>query len=132
MKVMSVFGTRPEAIKMAPVVHALAEAPGIESSVCVTGQHRSMLDQVLGVFGITPDIDLNIMRPNQSLFDVTQDVMRGMERVLTDEAPDLVLVHGDTTSAMAAALACFYKQVPVGHVEAGLRSGDMHHPGPKR
>lgn len=131
MKVLSVFGTRPEAIKMAPVVHALANAPEVQSRVCVTGQHRSMLDQVLEVFGIVPDIDLNIMRPRQSLFDVTEGVMRGMERVLTDERPDYVLVHGDTTTAMAAALACFYKQVPVGHVEAGLRSGDLGHPWPE-
>ena len=116
---------------MAPVVKALAANPAIDQKVCVTGQHRDMLDQVLNVFGITPDIDLDIMRHGQSLFDVTADVLRGLEKVLADEKPDFVLVHGDTTTAMAAAMAAFYCQIPVGHVEAGLRSGDLLRPWPE-
>ena len=131
MRVAVIFGTRPEAIKMAPVVRALSARPEIDLITCVTGQHRDMLDQVLEVFGITPDIDLDIMRPGQSLFDVTADVLRGLEKVLETHKPDRVLVHGDTTTAMAAAMAAFYCRIPVGHVEAGLRSGDLYRPWPE-
>ena len=116
---------------MAPVVKALDKRAGIKQKVCVTAQHRDMLDQVLDVFDIRPDIDMDIMRPGQSLFDVTADVLRGLEKVLEDEKPDWVLVHGDTTTAMAAAMAAFYCQIPVGHVEAGLRSGDLARPWPE-
>ena len=131
MKVLSVFGTRPEAIKMAPVVHALQAAPRIEGRVCVTAQHRGMLDQVLEVFDIVPDHDLGIMRPHQDLYDVTSRVLLGMRDVLKAEAPDAVLVHGDTTTTLAATLAAFYAHVPVGHVEAGLRTGDLTAPWPE-
>jgi UDP-N-acetylglucosamine 2-epimerase len=131
MKVLIVFGTRPEAIKMAPVVKAFQAHTAFETLVCVSGQHRSMLDQVLTIFDIVPDIDLNIMRPGQSLTDVTVNVLRGMEQVIGDNKPDLILVHGDTTTAMAAALAAFYHQVPVGHVEAGLRTRDVSRPWPE-
>lgn len=131
MKVLSVFGTRPEAIKMAPVVNALHAAPDIDSSVCVTGQHRHMLDQVLDLFGITPDHDLDIMRPGQDLTDVTSHILLGLRRVLQAERFDMVLVHGDTTTTMAASLAAFYQKVPVGHVEAGLRTGNLHSPWPE-
>lgn len=130
-KVLTVFGTRPEAIKMAPVVHALADDDSIDSRVCVTGQHREMLDQVLELFAIRPDIDLAVMRPRQSLADVTVAVLRGMEEILLREQPDCILVHGDTTTAMAATLAAFYQKIPVGHVEAGLRSGDLYRPWPE-
>ncbi len=130
-KVMAVFGTRPEAIKMAPVVRALQQADGIDSLVCVTAQHREMLDQVLALFSITPDEDLNVMQPNQDLFDVTTNVMLGMKQVLEQHQPDLVLVHGDTTTTMATSLACFYKRIPVGHVEAGLRTFNMAYPFPE-
>ena len=131
MRIMVIFGTRPEAIKMAPVVKALEKHHDFDLKVCVTGQHRDMLDQVLDVFDINPDIDLNIMRSGQSLFDVTTDVLRGLENVLANEKPDWVLVHGDTTTAMAACMAAFYFQIPVGHVEAGLRTGDLYHPWPE-
>ena len=131
MKVAIVFGTRPEAIKMAPVVAAFRADPAFETLVCVTGQHRTMLDQVLAIFGIEPDIDLDIMTPGQSLTDITVRVLQGMERVIRDHKPDVVLVHGDTTTAMAAALAAFYHQVPVGHVEAGLRTRDIMRPWPE-
>ena len=131
MKVLIVFGTRPEAIKMAPVVRRLRDDPRVEAVVCVTGQHRSMLDQVLSIFGIRPDIDLNIMKPGQSLTDITVAVLRGLEKVIADERPDAILVHGDTTTAMAAAMAGFYGQVPVGHVEAGLRTRDLSRPWPE-
>ena len=131
MKVAIVFGTRPEAIKMAPVVAAFRADPAFETLVCVTGQHRTMLDQVLGIFGIEPDIDLDIMTPGQSLADITVRVLQGMERVIRDHKPDVVLVHGDTTTAMASALAAFYHQVPVGHVEAGLRTRDIMRPWPE-
>ena len=131
MNVITIFGTRPEAIKMAPVVKALASNNDVKQLVCVTAQHRDMLDQVLDIFQIKPDIDLDIMRSGQSLFDVTTDVLRGLETVLGEHKPDLVLVHGDTTTAMAAAMAAFYMQIPVGHVEAGLRSGDLAHPWPE-
>ena len=131
MKVLSVFGTRPEAIKLAPLILALDETPGITSRVCVTGQHREMLDQVLELFGIRPHHDLAIMRPGQGLADITSAVLTGMMPVLEEERPDLVLVHGDTTTTMSAALAAFYARVPVGHVEAGLRTGNMHAPWPE-
>lgn len=131
MRVLSVFGTRPEAIKMAPVVKKLAAEPNIESLVAVTAQHRQMLDQVLNLFDIQPDFDLNIMRANQDLFDVTSRVLLGLRDVLRQAKPDVVLVHGDTTTCFAAGLAAFYLQIPVGHVEAGLRTGDMLAPFPE-
>lgn len=131
MKVLSVFGTRPEAIKMAPVVKELEKRDQIESIVCVTAQHRDMLDQVLEIFKIKPDYDLNIMKPGQSLAYITAEVLKGIEKVIIKEKPDLVLVHGDTTTAMAAALAAFYQQVSVGHVEAGLRTYDKYSPYPE-
>ncbi len=131
MKVLSVFGTRPEAIKLAPVVRQLAATPTIESRVCVTAQHREMLDQVLSLFDITPHHDLDVMRPNQSLAEVTSRVLTGLDGVLREETPDWVLVQGDTTTAMAAALASFYHGIRVGHVEAGLRTGNKRHPFPE-
>lgn len=131
LKVLSVFGTRPEAIKMAPVVLGLQKDEGIESLVCVTAQHREMLDQVLELFEIKPDYDLNIMKPGQDLYDVTSNALLGMREVLRECKPDLVLVHGDTTTCFAAALAAFYEQIKVGHVEAGLRTGDMTAPFPE-
>ena len=131
MRVLSVFGTRPEAIKMAPVVHALAADPRFEGRVCVTAQHRGMLDQVLQRFAITPDHDLGIMKAGQDLFDVTSRVLLGLRDVLEIEKPDAVLVHGDTTTTLAATLAAFYKQIPVGHVEAGLRTGNLYSPWPE-
>ncbi len=131
LRVLSVFGTRPEAIKMAPVVLGLQNAEGIESLVCVTAQHREMLDQVLELFEIKPDYDLNIMKPGQDLYDVTANALLGMRDVLRECKPDLVLVHGDTTTCFAAALAAFYEQIKVGHVEAGLRTGDMSAPFPE-
>ena len=131
MRVLSVFGTRPEAIKMAPVVKALAGAPGIDSGVCVTAQHRAMLDQVLDLFGIDPEFDLDIMRDNQDLAHITSAVLDGMIGVLDDFQPDRILVHGDTTTAFAASLAAFYRKIPVGHVEAGLRTGDVYAPYPE-
>ena len=131
-KVMLVFGTRPEAIKMCPLVRELKGRPDeFETVVCVSGQHREMLDQVLGVFGVEPDHDLHVMRPGQTLADVTCDVLRGLGPVLEAERPDAVLVHGDTTTSFAAALACFYLQIPVGHVEAGLRTHDIYSPWPE-
>lgn len=131
-KVMLVFGTRPEAIKMCPLVNELKSRQGeFETIVCVTGQHREMLEQVLRVFGVEPDHDLAIMRPGQTLFDVTCDVLLKLKAVLEGERPDVVLVHGDTTTSFAAALACFYLQIPVGHVEAGLRTHDIHSPWPE-
>jgi len=131
LKILSVFGTRPEAIKMAPVVLGLQQEEGIESLVCVTAQHRQMLDQVLELFEIIPDYDLNIMKPGQDLYDVTSNALLGMRDVLKECKPDLVLVHGDTTTCFAAALAAFYEQIKVGHVEAGLRTGDMSAPFPE-
>ena len=131
-KVMLVFGTRPEAIKMCPLVKELKSHPeDFETVVCVTGQHREMLDQVLKVFHVVPDHDLAIMRPGQTLFDITCDVLLKMKAVLEAERPDVVLVHGDTTTSFAAALACFYLQIPVGHVEAGLRTRDIYSPWPE-
>ncbi len=131
VKVLTVFGTRPEAIKMAPLVHALDASPGFGSLVCVTAQHREMLDQVLKIFEIQPDIDLNLMRQGQDLFEVTSSVLSGMKKVLQEVKPDAVLVHGDTTTAMATAMAGFYTGIPVGHVEAGLRTHDLRAPFPE-
>lgn len=131
-KVMLVFGTRPEAIKMAPLVKELQKQPDVfETIVCVTGQHRQMLDQVLKLFEITPDYDLDIMRQGQDLTDVTSRVLTGMRDVFTKVKPDVVLVHGDTTTSTAAALAAFYQQIPVGHVEAGLRTHNIYSPWPE-
>lgn len=129
--VMLVFGTRPEAIKMCPLVIELKKRPGLRVLVCVTGQHRQMLDQVLDTFGIVPDYDLTIMKDKQTLFDVTTGILDGIKPVLEAEHPDLVLVHGDTTTTFSTALACFYLQIPVGHVEAGLRTYDIYSPFPE-
>lgn len=131
LKVMSVFGTRPDTIKMAPVVHALSHHPHVQSIVCVTAQHREMLDDLLALFEIRPDFDLNIMTPDQTLTDITTRVLTGMEGILKSALPDVVLVHGDTTTSTAAALAAFYQQIPVGHVEAGLRTSDPWLPYPE-
>ncbi|MEE2691467.1 MAG: UDP-N-acetylglucosamine 2-epimerase (non-hydrolyzing) [Pseudomonadota bacterium] len=131
MKIMTVFGTRPEAIKMAPVARALAAAKGLEAVVCVTGQHRDMLDQVMQVFSLKADHDLNIMQPGQDLTDITTRTMSGLREVFAKERPDWVLVHGDTTTAMAAALAAFYAKCRIGHVEAGLRTWDLSRPWPE-
>lgn len=131
-KVMLVFGTRPEAIKMAPLVKAFQKSTAnFETIVCVTGQHREMLDQVLQIFDIKPDYDLNIMKQGQDLYDVTAKVLTGMRDVLKEANPDAVLVHGDTTTSTAAALAAFYQQIPVGHVEAGLRTHNIYSPWPE-
>ena len=131
-KILLVFGTRPEAIKMAPLVKKLQKMPEeFQTVVCVTGQHREMLDQVLRLFDITPEYDLNIMKPNQDLYDITSRILLGMRDVLREVQPDIVLVHGDTTTSMAAALAAFYQQIPVGHVEAGLRTGNIYSPWPE-
>lgn len=131
-RVLLVFGTRPEAIKMCPLVKEFQKSPGdFETLVCVTGQHREMLDQVLQIFGVVPDFDLNIMKQGQDLFDVTSRVLVGMRDVLDKANPDVVLVHGDTTTSMAAAMAAFYRQIPVGHVEAGLRTHNIYSPWPE-
>lgn len=131
-RILTVFGTRPEAIKMAPVLRELALHKDIfESRVCVTAQHRKMLDQVLELFNITTNYDLDIMRPNQSLTDITCNVLKGLDPVLAEFAPDVVLVHGDTTTTMAASLAAYYRQIAVGHVEAGLRTGNIYSPWPE-
>ena len=131
LRVLSVFGTRPEAIKMAPVVLGLQNHPEIESIVCVTAQHREMLDQVLNIFNIKPDYDLDLMKPGQDLYDITARVLTGMKDVLRKAKPDIVLVHGDTTTCFAAGLAAFYEGIKLGHVEAGLRTGDMGAPFPE-
>ena len=131
MKVLTVFGTRPEAIKMAPLVHALSQDTEIESRLCVTAQHREMLDQVLHLFDLQPDYDLNIMRPEQGLTEITCRILQGLKTVFEQFRPDIVLVHGDTTTTMAASLAAFYHRIPVGHVEAGLRTGDLYSPWPE-
>lgn len=131
MTVLTVFGTRPEAIKMCPVIKELERHGQIRSIVCVTGQHRQMLDQVLHTFDVTPDYDLNIMKEKQTLFDITVDVMLGIKKILEEEKPDIVLVHGDTSTTFATALACFYMQIPVGHVEAGLRTYNINSPYPE-
>ena len=131
MKVLSIFGTRPEAIKMGPVVKAVEETKGLTSLVCVTAQHREMLDQVLEVFDIKPDYDLNIMQAGQTLTGITTKAIEGLEKVLIEAKPDIVLVHGDTTTTFAGALAAFYQKIPVGHVEAGLRTFDKYQPFPE-
>jgi len=130
-KILLIFGTRPEAIKMAPVFLRLKESAAFQVKVAVTAQHRQMLDQVLDIFGIKPDFDLDIMSPNQDLFDITSRALIGLKKVLQEEQPDLVLVHGDTTTTFVAALAAFYLKIPVGHVEAGLRTRDKHRPFPE-
>lgn len=131
MKTLCIFGTRPEAIKMAPLVLALAADERFEAKVCVTGQHREMLDQVLGLFSITPDFDLKIMKPGQDLTDVTTAILQGLKAVLTEFKPDIVLVHGDTATTFATSLAAYYQQIPVAHVEAGLRTGNLYSPWPE-
>ncbi|ELY2785114.1 non-hydrolyzing UDP-N-acetylglucosamine 2-epimerase [Cronobacter turicensis] len=131
MRVLTVFGTRPEAIKMAPLVHALAQDPAFDTRVCVTAQHREMLDQVLHLFSIVPDYDLNIMKPGQGLTEITCRILEGLKPILTEFRPDVVLVHGDTTTTIATSLAAFYQRIPVGHVEAGLRTGDLYSPWPE-
>lgn len=131
MRILTVFGTRPEAIKMAPLVKLLATEPGVEARVCVTAQHRQMLDQVLELFRIVPDYDLNIMKRRQDLYTITSDVLAGLAPIYSEFKPDCVLVHGDTTTTFAATLAAFYQQIPVGHVEAGLRTGDLYSPWPE-
>jgi UDP-N-acetylglucosamine 2-epimerase (non-hydrolysing) len=131
LKILTVFGTRPEAIKMAPVVKRLQAKEGLESLVCVTAQHREMLDQVLSLFKITPDFDLDIMKKQQGLTDITCAVLNGLGDILTQVKPDIVLVHGDTTTTFAASLAAYYQQIPVGHVEAGLRTGNIYSPWPE-
>ncbi len=129
--VMLVFGTRPEAIKMCPLVNELKTRKGIKTVVCVTGQHRQMLDQVLDVFGVTPDYDLSIMKDKQTLFDITTNILSGIKSVLEEVKPDVVLVHGDTSTTFVTSLACFYLQIPVGHVEAGLRTYNIYSPYPE-
>ena len=131
MKVLTVFGTRPEAIKMAPLVHALAKDPYFDAKVCVTAQHREMLDQVLNLFSIVPDYDLDIMQPGQGLTEITCRILEGLKPILESFKPDVVLVHGDTTTTIAASLAAFYQRIPVGHIEAGLRTGDLSSPWPE-
>lgn len=130
-KVMLVFGTRPEAIKMCPLVKELRARSGISVTVCVTGQHRQMLDQVLNAFGIVPDFDLSIMKAAQTLFDITTNILNNIKAVVEDVSPDIVLVHGDTSTAFATALACYYLRIPIGHVEAGLRTYDIYSPYPE-
>ena len=130
-KIMLVFGTRPEAIKMCPLVNELKSRPELRTVVCVTGQHRQMLDQVLRAFQVEPDYDLSIMKEKQTLFDVTTGILHGIKEVLEVEKPDVVLVHGDTSTTFATALACFYLQIPVGHVEAGLRTYNLYSPYPE-
>ncbi len=130
-KIMLIFGTRPEAIKMCPLVKELKSRRGVETLVCVTGQHREMLRQVLEAFSVEPDYDLNIMHDKQTLFDVTELVLEGMKKVLETAMPDVALVHGDTTTTFASALACYYMGIPVGHVEAGLRTYNVHSPYPE-
>ena len=131
MKISVIFGTRPEAIKLAPVILALRKDPRFQCRVCVTAQHREMLDQVLEVFSIRPDIDLNLMQPGQSLAGLTARALEALDSYLATDTPDLVLGQGDTTTVLCAALAAFYRKVPVGHVEAGLRTGDMQAPWPE-
>ena len=131
LHVLSIFGTRPEAIKMAPVVQALAHTEGIHSSVCVTAQHRQMLDQVLNIFDIIPDIDLNLMQPNQNLANLTAEIFTHLDPVLANQKPDWILIQGDTTTVMASSLAAYYRHIRVGHVEAGLRTNDKWQPFPE-
>ena len=127
-KIMLIFGTRPEAIKMCPLVRELKTRQGIQTLVCVTGQHRQMLDQVLQIFHVMPDYDLSIMKDKQTLFDITTNILEKLKAVLEDAKPDVVLVHGDTSTTFVSALACFYMHIPVGHVEAGLRTYNIHSP----
>lgn len=131
MKVLLVFGTRPEAIKMCPLVKEMQKDPRVEPVVCVTGQHREMLDQVLDIFDIKPEYDLKIMKPGQDLTDVTTGILLGLKSVLTEVAPDVVFVHGDTATTFAASVAAYYQKIPVGHIEAGLRTGDLYSPWPE-
>lgn len=131
IRVLTVFGTRPEAIKMMSIVKSLSSYDIFDSKVCVTGQHREMLDQVLQLFDIYPDFDLNVIKPNQDLYDLTSRILLGMREILESFKPDLVLVHGDTTTALAASLAAFYNKNPIGHIEAGLRTGDINSPWPE-
>ncbi len=131
MKVLTVFGTRPEAIKMAPVIKALATDSAFEAKICVTAQHRQMLDQVLDLFSIRPDFDLNLMKPGQDLSDITSNVLLGMREVYRQWMPDMVLVHGDTTTTLAASLSAYYAKVKVGHIEAGLRTHNKYSPWPE-
>ena len=131
IKVMSVFGTRPEAIKMCPLVNELKSRENIKTTVCVTGQHRQMLDMVLETFDVTPDYDLSIMKEKQTLFDITANILLNIKAVLEEVKPDVVLVHGDTSTTFVTALACFYMQIPVGHVEAGLRTYNIYSPYPE-
>lgn len=131
MKIMTVFGTRPEAIKMAPLAKAISADPRFEGVVCVTGQHREMLDQVTALFGLTPDHDLNVMKAGQDLYGVTASILTGLKPVLEAERPDIVLVHGDTATTLAATIAAYYARIPVGHVEAGLRTGNIYSPWPE-
>ena len=128
---MCIFGTRPEAIKICPLVNEMKKRKGLDVTVCVTAQHRQMLDQVLGTFGVVPEYDLNIMKNQQTLFDITTNILNGIKSVLERVKPDVVLVHGDTSTTFAAALACFYLRIPVGHVEAGLRTYDIFRPYPE-
>ena len=130
-KFFFVFGTRPEAIKIAPLIKKLQQRPEFNIKICVTAQHRQMLDQVLNVFDIVPDFDLNLMKAKQDLYDITVNVLMGLRDIFREEAPDLVLVHGDTTTTMTASLAAFYQKIPVGHVEAGLRTGNLYSPWPE-
>lgn len=130
-KILLVFGTRPEAIKMAPLALELKKRPELEVKVCVTAQHREMLDQVLNLFELTPEYDLDLMQPGQDLYDITSRALLGLKDVLADAQPDLVLVHGDTTTTFSASLAAFYQKIPVGHIEAGLRTGDIYSPWPE-
>lgn len=130
-KVMLVFGTRPEAIKMCPLVNELKKRAGVQTLVCVTAQHRQMLDQVLATFNVVPDYDLNIMKNRQTLFDITTNILQSIREVLEKEKPDVVLVHGDTSTTFVTSLACFYLQIPVGHVEAGLRTYNIYSPYPE-
>ncbi|EGH31002.1 UDP-N-acetylglucosamine 2-epimerase, partial [Pseudomonas syringae pv. japonica str. M301072] len=131
MKVLSIFGTRPEAIKMAPLVRALAAEPGIDSRICITGQHQSMLQQVLDMFELKADYSLDVMRPDQTLNSLTAALYAAIDPILDELKPDKVLVHGDTTSAMVAAMSAFHRRIPIGHVEAGLRTGDIRQPWPE-
>ena len=130
-KVMTIIGTRPEAIKMCPLVVEMKKREELQVVVCVTAQHRQMLDQVLQTFGVVPDYDLNIMKDRQTLFDITTNILNGIKEVLEKEKPDVVLVHGDTSTTFVTALACFYLQIPVGHVEAGLRTYNIYSPYPE-
>ena len=130
-RVMTIFGTRPEAIKICPLVNEMKKREGLQVVVCVTAQHRQMLDQVLATFGVVPDYDLSVMKEKQTLFDITIHILERVKQVLEIEKPDVVLVHGDTSTTFVTALACFYLQIPVGHVEAGLRTYDIYSPYPE-